>query len=67
MLIFLQKNADIIKVNRAMVLKGIFSETTYACVLMMCMYVCTKFEVSSSVLTSFRRGGDNSIHLKINP
>ena len=26
---FLQKNADISKINRALVLKGIFSETTY--------------------------------------
>ena len=31
---FLQKNADISKVKRALVLKGIFSETTYVCVLM---------------------------------
>ena len=30
---FLQKNADISKINTALVLKGIFSETTYAFVL----------------------------------
>ena len=31
--IFLQKNADIRKIKRALVLKGIFSKTTYVCVL----------------------------------
>ena len=30
---FLQKNADISKIKRALVLKGIFSETKYECVL----------------------------------
>ena len=29
---FLQKNADITKIKKALVLKGIFSETTYVCV-----------------------------------
>ena len=29
-----EKNADISKIKRALVLKGIFSETTYVCVLM---------------------------------
>ena len=30
---FLQKNADINKIKKALVLKDIFSETTYVCVL----------------------------------
>ena len=30
---FLQKNADISKVKRVLVLKGIFSETPYVCVI----------------------------------
>ena len=30
---FLQRNADISKIKRALVLKGIFSEITYECVL----------------------------------
>ena len=33
-----KKKPDIIKIKRALVLKGIFSETTYVCV-----YLCTKF------------------------
>ena len=45
------KNAGISKVKRALVLKGIFSETT--CV---CTYVPTKFHVSSIILMSFRQG-----------
>ena len=48
---FLQKNAGISKIKRALVLKGIFSETT--CV---CTYVPTKFHVSSIILMSFRQG-----------
>ena len=39
---FLQKNAQISKMKRALVLQGIFSETTYVCV-----YLRTKFEVSN--------------------
>ena len=34
MLIFLEKNAGISKIKRALVLKGIFSETKYVCILM---------------------------------
>ena len=33
LMIFLQKNVDISKINRVLVLKGIFSETKYSCVL----------------------------------
>ena len=29
---FLQRNADISKIKRALVLKGIFSKTTYMCI-----------------------------------
>ena len=39
MQIFSTKNTDISKIKRALVLKGIFSETTYVCVLR------TKFQV----------------------
>ena len=39
----MQKHADICKFKRALVLKGIFSEA---------------FQVSSIILTSFRRGGE---------
>ena len=42
------KIADIIKIKVVLVLKSIFSETNYVCVLR------TKFEVSSIILTSFR-------------
>ena len=31
--IFLQKNTDISKIKSALVLKGLFSKTTYVCVL----------------------------------
>ena len=31
---FLQKIADISKIKKALVLKGVFSETSYACILM---------------------------------
>ena len=47
---FLQKDADISKIKRALVRKGKFSETTYECVL------SAKFQVSTVTLTSFRRG-----------
>ena len=50
---FLQKNADISKITEALVLKGIFSETTYVC---MCVYLRAKCELCSIVLTSFRQG-----------
>ena len=41
------KNADVNKIKRALVLKGLFFETTY-------VYLRTKFQVSSVILTSFR-------------
>ena len=41
------KNADINKIKRALVLKGLFFETTY-------VYLRTKFQVSGGILTSFR-------------
>ena len=50
MLIFFKKIADISKVKKALVLKDIFSETTYACVLR------TKFQVSNIIVSSFRQG-----------
>ena len=42
----MQKHADICKFKRALVLKGIFSEA---------------FQVSSIILTSFRRGGGGEL------
>ena len=50
MLIVCKKNADISKIKNTLVLKGIFYETT------MCLYLRTKFEVCSIILTSFRQG-----------
>ena len=47
--IFYQKNADISKVKVVLVVKGIFSETT-------CVFLHTKFHVSSIILTSFKLG-----------
>ena len=44
---FLQKCTDFIKIKRTLVIKGIFSETAY---------VCTKLQVYSLILTSFREG-----------
>ena len=49
---FLQKTADITKIKRALVLKGIFLK------LHMGMLLCTKFQVSSIILTSFRQRGN---------
>ena len=45
----MQKNANVKKIKRALVLKGIFLETTFVCVLR------TKFQVSNIILTSFRQ------------
>ena len=54
---FLQKNGDINKSERTLVLKGIFSETTY-------LYVLPgKFKDSRKTLTSFRHGGGGRIIL----
>ena len=50
MLIFCKKNAEISKIKVVLVLKGIFSETTYVCVL------THQFQVPSIILTSFRQG-----------
>ena len=47
---FLQRNADISKINRVLVLKGIFFETTSRCVL------TYQTQVSSIILTSFGQG-----------
>ena len=41
------KNADINKIKRALVLKGLLFETIY-------VYLRTKFQVSGVILTSFR-------------
>ena len=46
----LQKNNDISKIKRVLVLKGIFSETTYVCVL-------RYLQVSSIILAIFRQRG----------
>ena len=48
---FLQKNTDISKITRTLVLKGNFLK------LILCVYLRTKFQVSSIILTSFRSGG----------
>ena len=47
---FLQKNTDISKINEVLVLKGIFLK------LHMCVYLRTKFQVSSIILTRFSQG-----------
>ena len=51
---FLQKNADVGKIKRALLLKFIFSKTLYVCVI----------QVSSIILTSFRRRGAGRVNLK---
>ena len=56
MLIFRKKNAYISKINKVLVLKGIFSETIYMCVCV-CLYLSAKFQVSSIIITSFRLAG----------
>ena len=48
---FLQTNADISKIKKVLVPKGIFSETT-------CVYVRPKFQVFRINLTSFRQGSN---------
>ena len=50
---FLQKNPDISKIRRVLVLKAIFSATTYVCVL-------TKCQISNIILTSLYRGNFTS-------
>ena len=52
--------ADISKIKGALVLKGIFSETTYVCT-----YVLN-FQVSWIILTSLRQRGNFTPHLKTN-
>ena len=47
MLLLQKKNADTSKIKRALVLKGIFFETIF-----------WNFQVSSVILTSFRRMGE---------
>ena len=49
---FLQICADISKIKRVLILKGIFSKSTYVCV---CLRA--KFQASSVILTSFRQLG----------
>ena len=48
---FLQKNTDISKINRDLVLKVYFLK------LFMCEHLHAKFDVSSIILTSFRQAG----------
>ena len=50
MLIFCKRYADISKNKEVLLLKDVFSETTYMCVLMY------KFQVANIGLTSFRQG-----------
>ena len=47
---FLQKNSNISKIERVLVLKDISSETTFS---ETSVYICTKFQISSIILTSF--------------
>ena len=62
MRIFGEKNADISKIKGTLVLKGIFSE------LNMGVYSRAKFEVSNTILTSFREGVIlTPPHVKTNP
>ena len=51
MLMFCKNDANISKTKEVLVLKGIFSKPKYVCV-----YLRTKFQVSSIILTSFRQG-----------
>ena len=53
MLIFSKKNTDISKIKVVLVVKSIFSEFLK---LRMYVYLRTKFQLSSIVLTSFRLG-----------
>ena len=46
---FLQQNADISKMKKALVINGIFSETMYVFA-----YLQTEFQGSVIILTSFR-------------
>ena len=50
----MQRNAEISKIKKDLVLTGIFSETTYVCGL---IYVCAKFEVFEKLLKSFNGTG----------
>ena len=55
MQIFYIKNADISKIKQAMELKGIFSETTYVCVLKGCVrYIFASLFSKSNLETSSR-------------
>ena len=60
---FLQENADISKIKGALVLKVIFSETTYGCVL--------TYQISSVILKNFRQEFNFTTapptHIKMNP
>ena len=60
--IFAKKNADISKLKRVLVLKGVFSETAYLCLLIR-VYLYTKFQVSSIILMSFRQWVILTLHL----
>ena len=51
---FLQKNADISEIKEVLVLKGLFSESTYLCVL------TYQIEVSSMILSKFRQALERS-------
>ena len=55
---FFEKNTDISKIKWALILKGIFTETKYECVLF-------KFSVSSITLTDFREGEGVILHLPL--
>ena len=57
---FLQKDNDISKIKRVLVLKDIISETTYVCVL-------TYLQVSSIILTIFRQGEGGNFTLPPQP
>ena len=59
---FLEKNADISKIKRTLVLKVIFSRTT-------CVYLLIKIQVSSLILTIFRKecGGRGGVILPFYP
>ena len=60
--IFAKKNADISKLKRVLVLKGVFSETAYLWLLIR-VYLYTKFQVSSIILMSFRQWVILTLHL----
>ena len=62
----MQESAKISKFKRDLVLKDIFSETTYVCVLEVevSIIILSKLEVCIMILTSFKTGKEGVISLQ---